>query len=183
MSDAEATYVSTATIELTATDADSGVADTFYVLDGGVQVTGTSISVTALGAHTLEFWSVDVAGNVEARNTASFTVTAPPVPSTDLYTVKTHVPSRHTLGRVATLTNKVTGETYTAVVGKRGVVTFTDVPAGTYKLSVATRNGTKTLRTIKVPMRRNVHDNHDNRHDRNDRDNHDNHDKDSRDRD
>ena len=60
---------------LTATDADPGVANTHT--DGGVQVTGTSISVTALGAHTVEFWSADVAGNIELHKTAAFTITAP----------------------------------------------------------------------------------------------------------
>ena len=77
LSDAQTTYVSSAAIELTATDADSGVANTYYILDGGVQVTGTSISVTALGAHTVEFWSVDVAGNIELHKTAAFTIRPP----------------------------------------------------------------------------------------------------------
>ncbi len=74
VSDAKATYVSSATIKLTATDAGTGVAATYYKLDGAAQVTGTSINVTAVGAHTLEFWSVDVAGNTEtAHKTAAFT--------------------------------------------------------------------------------------------------------------
>jgi hypothetical protein len=76
-SDAVATYVSSATINLTATDAGSGVASTYYVLDGGAQTAGTSVSVSLVGSHTLEFWSVDVAGNVEAHNTVGFTITAP----------------------------------------------------------------------------------------------------------
>jgi len=78
-SDAKATYVSTATIKLTATDAGTGVAATYYKLDGAAQVAGTSISSSVLGAHTLEFWSVDVAGNIETpHKTAAFTITAPP---------------------------------------------------------------------------------------------------------
>ena len=52
MSDAKATYVSSATIKLTATDAGTGVAATYYMLDGAAQVSGTSINVTAVGAHT-----------------------------------------------------------------------------------------------------------------------------------
>lgn len=76
-----ATYVSSAVITLSATDAGSGVANTYYKLDGGAQVTGTSITTSVLGAHAIEFWSVDVAGNAEAYKTASFTVTAPPVAS------------------------------------------------------------------------------------------------------
>jgi len=79
VSDAASTYVSSGTIKLTATDAGSGVAATYYKLDGGAQVAGTSVTVSALGAHTLEYWSVDKAGNTEAHKTASFTITAPVV--------------------------------------------------------------------------------------------------------
>lgn len=150
-SDAKTTYVESAAIALTATDAGSGVAGTYYVLDGAAQATGTSVDVSTVGTHTVEFWSADVAGNVEARTTATFAVTAAaPVPTTDVYTVTTHVMRHNTRGHIATLTNKVTGATFTAVVGEHGAVVFSDVPAGTYRLSVATDHGTKTLRTIKV---------------------------------
>jgi len=82
-SNAAATYVSSAAITLTATDAGSGVANTYYRLDGGSQMTGRTINVTAIGSHTIEFWSVDVAGNVETHKNVSFTITAPvPVDAT-----------------------------------------------------------------------------------------------------
>ena len=77
-SDAQPTYSNSATITLTATDnaGGSGVASTHYVLDGGAETTGTVVTVSAVGTHTLEFWSVDVAGNVETpHNTATFTIT------------------------------------------------------------------------------------------------------------
>lgn len=78
-SDAQATYLLAADITLTAADevGGSGVASTNYILDGAAAVTGTSVQVTAPGTHTLEFWSVDVAGNAEAHTTVSFTVTEP----------------------------------------------------------------------------------------------------------
>ncbi|GAA2018494.1 hypothetical protein GCM10009740_02900 [Terrabacter terrae] len=60
------------TLTLVANDALSGVGKTYYVLDGGIQQTGTSIPVTAEGNHTLKFWSVDNAGNTEAAHTVSF---------------------------------------------------------------------------------------------------------------
>ncbi|MEW1954389.1 PxKF domain-containing protein [Terrabacter sp. NPDC080008] len=60
------------TLTLVASDALSGVGKTYYKLDGGTQQTGTSIPVTAEGNHTLEFWSVDNAGNVEKSHTVSF---------------------------------------------------------------------------------------------------------------
>jgi len=78
-SDAVATYVTSAAINLTATDAGSGVASTHYTLDGGTETAGTAIAVTALGSHTISFYSVDVAGNIEAPKTATFTITAVPV--------------------------------------------------------------------------------------------------------
>ena len=79
-SNAQATYVSSASIKLTATDnvGGSGVAHTYYILDGGAQTEGTTIGTSVVGAHTIEFWSVDTATNVELpHKTAQFAVTAP----------------------------------------------------------------------------------------------------------
>lgn len=79
-SDAAASYKGAATITLKATDVGSGVARTYFRLDGGTQTLGTMILVPAPAsgsvAHSIEFWSVDRAGNVEAAHTASFTVAA-----------------------------------------------------------------------------------------------------------
>ena len=80
-SNAVATYVSSATIKLSATD-NVGVAHTYYVLDGGTQLEGTTIVVSALGSHTLSFWSVDAAGNIETATDVTFAITAP-VPVAD----------------------------------------------------------------------------------------------------
>ncbi len=169
-SDAKLTYVTSAAIKLTATDAGSGVASTYYILDGGVQTVGTMVSVTTTGTHTLEFWSTDVAGNTEARNTTSFTVTAAVVtpPTTgNGHTVKVKIPKIHIRGHVATLTNKVTGNKFTAVIGKNRIATFTDVPAGSYKLTVQTKRGTKVIRTVtvKAPVVDRDDDDHDNHDD------------------
>ena len=66
-SNARASYVDSATIDLSATDAGSGVAHTFYVLDGRLpRLEGTIVTVSTLGTHTLEFWSWDYAHNQEA---------------------------------------------------------------------------------------------------------------------
>jgi hypothetical protein len=81
LSDAKSTYVSSASIKLTPTDSGSGVAATYYKVDAGVQLTGTTINVSGTGSHTIEFWSVDVKGNVETHKTASFTIIVP-VPDT-----------------------------------------------------------------------------------------------------
>lgn len=52
----------------------SGLADTVWSLDGGTEHHGTRVSATGDGLHTLRFHSVDMAGNVEAERTATFTI-------------------------------------------------------------------------------------------------------------
>ena len=54
---------------LGATDNLSGVASTKYVLNGAAAVTGTGLTIATEGVHTVEFWSVDVAGNEETHKT------------------------------------------------------------------------------------------------------------------
>ncbi len=86
-SDAQSTYAGPATIHLTAHDnyGGSGVAHTYYRLDNGVQVEGTVIGVTGGGSHTLEFWSVDLAGNIETpHDTVTFSIDqTPPTTTSD----------------------------------------------------------------------------------------------------
>jgi hypothetical protein len=60
------------TLTLVPNDGLSGLAGTFYELDGGAVTEGTSVPVTAEGSHTLKFWSTDVAGNTEVAHTVSF---------------------------------------------------------------------------------------------------------------
>jgi len=67
-------YVSPVTITLTPTDNMSGVAGTYYKVDAGEWKTGTSKTVSNLGAHTLTYYSVDVAGNVEASGQLNFQI-------------------------------------------------------------------------------------------------------------
>jgi hypothetical protein len=74
-------HSSDAAITLNAHDNLSGVASTHYMVDGGVEKTGTSVSVSEEGAHTLEYWSVDKAGNAEATKSIEVNVdkTAPSI--------------------------------------------------------------------------------------------------------
>lgn len=68
-----------ANVTLTPTDAGSGVFATYYKLNGGTVKTYTGpIAVFAQGANTVEYWSVDWAGNTESAHTASFIVFAAP---------------------------------------------------------------------------------------------------------
>jgi hypothetical protein len=72
-SDAAGPYTSSATIHLHATD-NVGVAHTYYQLDGGPTTEGTVAAASTPGLHFLFFWSVDAAGNVEAKNFVMFTI-------------------------------------------------------------------------------------------------------------
>jgi hypothetical protein len=73
--DTSGNYVNTVTATLTATDNVSGVASTYYTLDGGSKQTyNVPVAVSAVGAHTIKFHSVDVAGNIESAHSQSFTI-------------------------------------------------------------------------------------------------------------
>jgi len=67
------------TVTLSATDSASGVAKTFYSIDGAGFVEGTVLLISPEGAHTIKYYSIDVAGNVEAQKTATVRIdrTAP----------------------------------------------------------------------------------------------------------
>jgi len=68
-------YSSSVQVTLAATDNASGVASTSYQLDNGAMTTYLDpFMVTALGAHTVRFFSTDVAGNVESLNATIFTI-------------------------------------------------------------------------------------------------------------
>jgi large repetitive protein len=66
-------------VNLTATDNLSGVAKTFYSLNGSDFVEGTSFNVNEEGTKTVYFYSIDNAGNVEEVKTAEVKIdkTAP----------------------------------------------------------------------------------------------------------
>ncbi len=70
-------YDTVVKVTLSATDATSGVAHTYYSIDGGGYATyGGAFTVTALGPHTVDFYSKDVAGNVESTKAVSFTISS-----------------------------------------------------------------------------------------------------------
>jgi hypothetical protein len=74
-------YVSNVTVTLTATDANSGVDYTTYKLDNNEWTTYTEpFVVSDNGEHTVSFYSVDNAGNIEIEKNRTFTIQhlAPP---------------------------------------------------------------------------------------------------------
>jgi large repetitive protein len=70
-----------ATVTFSATDntGGSGVAATYYMVDGGAQQTGNTVTLTTDGTHTVAYWSVDWAGNTEQQKSLTVTIdkTAP----------------------------------------------------------------------------------------------------------
>ncbi|MEH7009958.1 hypothetical protein V7087_03945 [Neobacillus niacini] len=74
-----------ASVELTATDDLSGVAKTFYSINGSDFVEGTSFVVSEAGVSTVSFYSVDNAGNVEEVKIVEVKIDeAPPVTTSNV---------------------------------------------------------------------------------------------------
>ena len=69
-------YTSSVTVTLNESDAISGVAQTNYSLDGGStwQAYSSPFVVSAQGSTSVQFYSTDVAGNVQATQTQTFKV-------------------------------------------------------------------------------------------------------------
>ncbi|WSK01638.1 Ig-like domain repeat protein [Streptomyces sp. NBC_01320] len=77
--DSAGNYVSSATVTVTASDADSGVAGIEYSLDGASYRNYTApVAVDALGRHTLTYRATDKAGNTSSAQSVEFTVVAAP---------------------------------------------------------------------------------------------------------
>jgi hypothetical protein len=75
-----------ASVTLTANDALSGVAATSYRVNGGaLQPYSGPIGFTIAGAYTVDYFSTDQAGNIEAAQTLTFTVNAAPAATADRY--------------------------------------------------------------------------------------------------
>ncbi|MCA1217540.1 OmpL47-type beta-barrel domain-containing protein [Streptomyces sp. 8L] len=105
-------FISSATVTLTAEDAESGVASSEYALDGGPYLAYTApVVVDRVGAHTLAYRATDKAGNTSKATDAAFTVAqsggVPPPPCAEhderltviVGTVDTGVPNRLTPNR------------------------------------------------------------------------------------
>ncbi|MFL6053606.1 MAG: OmpL47-type beta-barrel domain-containing protein [Actinoallomurus sp.] len=77
--DANGAYVGAATVTISATDTESGVAKVEYALDGGAFATYSApLSVNDSGSHTVRYRATDTAGNTSDVGSVTFTVVAPP---------------------------------------------------------------------------------------------------------
>ncbi|MCW3845571.1 chitobiase/beta-hexosaminidase C-terminal domain-containing protein, partial [Micromonospora yasonensis] len=76
--DANGAYVGSATVTLSATDTESGVAKVEYSLDGGAYATYSApLTVNQAGQHTVGYRATDKAGNTSSAQQVSFTVVEP----------------------------------------------------------------------------------------------------------
>lgn len=71
------------TVTLTATDDNSGVANTAYRVDSGNWTNGTLILIDTEGNHTIEYYSKDIAGNEEDVKTTYAALDKTPPVTTD----------------------------------------------------------------------------------------------------
>lgn len=65
-------------LTLSASDNLSGVDQTWYALDNGAATSGTSVAISAEGVHTVTYWSVDNAGNIESSHTTAVRIDKTP---------------------------------------------------------------------------------------------------------
>ncbi len=62
-------YATAVQVTLTATDNASGLSNSYYAVDGGLQqIYSGPFTISTTGTHTILYWSKDVANNVEAQN-------------------------------------------------------------------------------------------------------------------
>jgi Abnormal spindle-like microcephaly-assoc'd, ASPM-SPD-2-Hydin len=105
------TYKSAVTVTLTASDpgypsTGSGVAETYYALNGGsYQVYGSPFAVSHAGSYTVHYLSFDKAGNEEAVQTISFTIEPALSLSPASLAFGNEVVNTTSTGKTATITN------------------------------------------------------------------------------
>ncbi|CAN7167903.1 discoidin domain-containing protein [Pseudoduganella sp. LjRoot289] len=62
------------TVSFAVADSSSGVAATYYKVNGGAQQAGNAVALSAEGTYALSYWSVDKAGNIEQPHGANVTI-------------------------------------------------------------------------------------------------------------
>jgi predicted thioesterase len=111
-------YTTPVKVTLSATDASSGVATTYYTRDGNAYIVYTGVrTIGNTGNHTIYYYSVDKAGNTETVNTRSFTIESPTT------TTLTSSLNPAIYGQTVTFTAKV-AESFD--ITPTGTVTFKD---------------------------------------------------------
>ncbi len=165
-------YTSAVTVTLKGTDASSGVKTTYYKLNGGATTTYSApFTVSVLGTNTLQYWSVDYAGNTESTNTTTFTVHTPttatlvaaPNPVLLGGSVKMTATVKATISGTPTGTvtfwNGATNLGTGTLSGGVATLTTTALPAGLLTLQVSYAGAGNFLATNSAPYDETVHEN------------------------
>ncbi len=131
---------------LSSTDPDDGVAHIYYSLDGGATTLYSSpVRVLSVGQHEVRYWATDTAGNAEAKQVATFTVTAgATVPVTTATTIASNVASpkvRKAFTLSGALTSGHAGDRCILSIKKAGAVTWS-------YLATRTMTGTSGARAL-----------------------------------
>ncbi|WP_416295851.1 GDSL-type esterase/lipase family protein [Paenibacillus illinoisensis] len=67
-------YTSPVQVTFTANDEDSEIEGTYYQINGGETVSGTQLTLSEEGTHTITYWSVDVDGNQESEQSLTLSI-------------------------------------------------------------------------------------------------------------
>jgi parallel beta-helix repeat protein len=111
-------------VNLLADDSQSGVAKTYYSIDGSDYTEGYSFIVQSEGIHTISFYSVDNSGNVEEVNTKYVRIDkTTPVTSIDLN-------NEYKLGTILQL-NSLTSDNLSGIVNEKVLIFQPNDSAGT----------------------------------------------------
>ena len=156
-----AAVTGSAVIAATATD-DTGVARVDFKVDGVLVGSDTlaPFSATwdctgaAIGSHAIEAVAFDAAGN-SASAVSHVSVEAPPLPPTvdGTATVRVSVfrSSTRSLSEARVrLTNAATGQVFSRKASDRGTVRFSNVPFGTYMMSVTKEHYAGATSTVTI---------------------------------
>ncbi|HEY7690722.1 MAG TPA: chitobiase/beta-hexosaminidase C-terminal domain-containing protein [Gaiellaceae bacterium] len=148
-------YVTTPSFTLSASDATSGVASTLYKIDSGATQTYSGAVSIPDGQHTVSYWSVDAAGNVESATTTATIKVDTVKPSTSI-AISPASPDGTNGWRVSATTFTLSGSDASSGVGS----TFYRIDAGatqTYSGSaVSIAQGTHTVSYWSVDTAENV---------------------------
>ena len=163
---------SAVTVNLTATDATSGVQVIYYTVNGGAAIAYSApFVISTPGGYTLKYWSVDWAGNTEAKKTATFTIkspttatiTATPNPSLLGQSVKMKATVTATVGGTPTGTvifwNGATNLGTATLSGGVATLSTTALPAGALTLQATFNGSTYYSTTNSAPFNQTVNEN------------------------
>ena len=67
-------YTSPVEVTFTANDEDSEIEGTYYQINGGETVSGTQLTLSEEGTHTITYWSIDVDGNQESEQSLTLSI-------------------------------------------------------------------------------------------------------------